>query len=234
MSRSMIIMAIFAVVTASLIVLQPARTPAPLPPLPETARRAETAPAVPEAAPTLSAAIRPKLRPQPIIRALDPAAPPDRPEVVPAVTEEPGETDGSGTEDVAPRGDVVLFAALAAERPTLLTLTARGPDGRLRPAPLALDPGDWGVASRAAGTPLDLAAASPLSGPETRRARLRQAPTRAVHRVRAGETLQAISRRYYGAPNRAGTIAEANRRIVGETGLVSAGQVLRIPDLDGL
>lgn len=66
------------------------------------------------------------------------------------------------------------------------------------------------------------------------RARLADAPTRAVHTVRLGDSLLTLALRYYGDPEKAEVILEANRRHLNEDGSLLLGQIVRIPDIDNL
>ena len=50
-----------------------------------------------------------------------------------------------------------------------------------------------------------------------------------LHTVARGESLSALSRRYYGIASRYPVIQEANQHIVADANLVFPGQVLRIP-----
>ncbi|MEM1100338.1 MAG: LysM peptidoglycan-binding domain-containing protein [Pseudomonadota bacterium] len=215
MYRSLITMGTFVAVTVALIILQPApRSTVTQPAALETGAQA-TAPAAEE---VQMAAIRPKPRPQPIIRAMEPAEAPEKPLVVPAGDAKPQRT-----------GDEVLFSAFTVERPTLLTTTARDGEGRLMPtvrATLAPAP----IATRAASTPLDLA---PLPA-TVENAAVEDTPTRAVHVVRAGDSLTALSVHYFGSPEGHDDIRAANRHTLGGGDTLRVGQILRIPDLGAL
>ncbi|MEL6550964.1 MAG: LysM peptidoglycan-binding domain-containing protein [Pseudomonadota bacterium] len=214
MYRSLITMGTFVAVTVALIILQPA--PQSTGTRPAALQAGAQATAVAED--LQMAAIRPKPRPQPIIRAMEPAEAPEKPLVVPA-------------EDAKPQraGDEVLFSAFTIERPALLTTTARDGEGRLMPtvrATVAPPP----IATRAATTPLDLA---PLSAPVGLSA-VEDTPTRAVHIVRAGDSLTALSVLYFGSPEGRDGIREANRHTLGGGDTLRVGQILRIPDLGAL
>lgn len=50
-----------------------------------------------------------------------------------------------------------------------------------------------------------------------------------LHIVRPGETLQSIAQRHYGDPHEARRILEANAPVLGDTGGLQPGLVLRVP-----
>lgn len=50
-----------------------------------------------------------------------------------------------------------------------------------------------------------------------------------LHIVRPGETLQSIAQRHYGDPHEARRILEANVHVLGDTGGLQPGLVLRVP-----
>ncbi|MEM9436505.1 MAG: LysM peptidoglycan-binding domain-containing protein [Pseudomonadota bacterium] len=66
------------------------------------------------------------------------------------------------------------------------------------------------------------------------RARLAQAPTRAIHTVRLGDSLLTLALRYYGDASKTEFILEANRRNLSEDGGLIIGQLLRIPEIEEL
>ncbi|MCH2076306.1 MAG: LysM peptidoglycan-binding domain-containing protein [Rhodobacteraceae bacterium] len=66
------------------------------------------------------------------------------------------------------------------------------------------------------------------------RERLANAPTRAVHTVRLGDSLLTLALRYYGDAAKAEVIFEANRRRLSTDGVLRLGQILRIPDIENL
>ena len=82
-----------------------------------------------------------------------------------------------------------------------------------------------GCASRGDGEQIRLAELRPAMPPDAKRAP--RFPRR--HRVRAGETLYAIARRYYGDGDKWRTILRANRDRLPSPGALRAGQVLVIP-----
>ena len=122
--------------------------------------------------------------------------------------------------------DTLLFGHLLEDNPALLTVTARAPDGALRPwLPQYLQ------ASDAAAIEDDPAR---RERDDALRARLAAAPTRAIHTVRDGDSLASLAGLYYGDEAKADILLEANRRRLGADGSMLIGQLLRIPDLDNL
>jgi len=66
------------------------------------------------------------------------------------------------------------------------------------------------------------------------RARLAVAPNVAVHTVRLGDSLATLAEHYYDDAAKSPMILEANRRHLGDGGALRVGQMLRIPDIEGL
>ena len=66
------------------------------------------------------------------------------------------------------------------------------------------------------------------------REQLSNAPTRAVHTVRLGDSLLTLALRYYGDAAKAEVLFEANRRRLPDDGVPRLGQILRIPDIENL
>lgn len=66
------------------------------------------------------------------------------------------------------------------------------------------------------------------------REQLANAPTRAIHTVRLGDSLLTLALRYYGDAQKAEILFEANRRRLSSDGVPRLGQILRIPDIENL
>ncbi|MEM6275775.1 MAG: hypothetical protein AAF714_02415 [Pseudomonadota bacterium] len=109
--------------------------------------------------------------------------------------------------------------------PTVEASAEFAAQGQLDETPLFLDGPSDAVATLAAPEEVGNAAL---------RARLADAPTRAIHTVRLGDSLLTLALRYYGDPEKAEVILEANRRHLNEDGSLLLGQIVRIPDIDNL
>ncbi|MEM9349965.1 MAG: LysM peptidoglycan-binding domain-containing protein [Pseudomonadota bacterium] len=60
------------------------------------------------------------------------------------------------------------------------------------------------------------------------------APTRAIHTVRQGDSFLTLALRYYDDASKSDFILEANRRNLTEDGELIVGQLLRIPEIEQL
>ncbi|MGR3469309.1 MAG: LysM peptidoglycan-binding domain-containing protein [Shimia sp.] len=113
------------------------------------------------------------------------------------------------------------FTDAQAGRPTLLPRTDRSEDGTLRASLLTLDP-----EARAR-------LLAPRTQPTDMASRVAVAPTRAMHTVRAGDTLFTLALRYY-RDGAAKTFIEMANAAILQGGEPDLGQVLRIPDISDL
>jgi nucleoid-associated protein YgaU len=91
-------------------------------------------------------------------------------------------------------------------------------------------PASTGAAGAAAGASRERDPAT-ASSPEPARPSRESGRVR-IHEVKKGETLSAISRLYYGTPNRWKAILEANSEKVSDPRAIRPGLKLTIPDLN--
>ncbi|MEM6479230.1 MAG: LysM peptidoglycan-binding domain-containing protein [Pseudomonadota bacterium] len=115
-----------------------------------------------------------------------------------------------------------------------VTLTARRQDTASATPPAAAEEEVAPLELQALADVAATLALPPEIGNAELRAKLAQAPTRAVHTVRLGDSLLTLALRYYGDANKSEMILEANRRHLGADGDILIGQILRIPDIEGL
>ncbi|MEM6897849.1 MAG: LysM peptidoglycan-binding domain-containing protein [Pseudomonadota bacterium] len=255
MYRPLIIVIAFLAVTVGLILFQPKPSPdrslSALPEAPapmETAVEAALEPRVDsEITVAVTRAVTPPISlPSQVdttaerlatLASIRPVMRPTRPEPVEEEITEP-----------APPPAKPLYASIAATRPKLLTTTAQAADGTLVPslgsiakreeadqaALTAEDDGEDVPLPLEGVTDLAATLATPQTGNAALRAQLAQAPTRAVHTVRLGDSLLTLALRYYGDADKADMILEANRRHLGDGETLLIGQILRIPEVDNL
>ncbi|MEM1375140.1 MAG: hypothetical protein AAGF78_12250 [Pseudomonadota bacterium] len=155
-------------------------------------------------------------------------------------------SDRSVAEEAIAASPVAVARSYSASTITLTTRMANSPAtlpvaGPLEPAVEAS--AAFAALGASAEPPLFLDgpsdAVAALAAPEevgnaALRARLADAPTRAVHTIRLGDSLLTLALRYYGDPEKAEIILEANRRHLSEDGALLLGQIVRIPEIDNL
>lgn len=224
MYRLLMIVAAFFLVTGGLILMQPKRS-APIDLVVAQDIVSPQTQIAPEVA--IAAAPTPIAQPEPAFAEPTPVIEVTRAAPLPLTTQ----LDQAA--QPVNRGEA-LFGRLVEERPTLLTTTSRSEDGTLRPSLMAMASNVTPTVQTAPAQPQSLTSfAADPAGLELR-TQLSAAPTKAVHTVRVGETLQSLAVTYYQDEAKANLILLANQRLFPNGPSLQVGQLLRIPDISNL